>query len=145
MRPIRTDQARHLRKNMNGAERRLWSRLRARQVGGWKFRRQHPIGAYIVDYVCLAARLVIELDGPTHRGVTFGRDQRRQAWLEAEGYAVLRFSADFKVDYLNDVIRTISLELTKRSAEVPAWASPTRRAREASGPTSPPSGEGESP
>jgi very-short-patch-repair endonuclease len=73
---------------MTATEGRLWSHLRRRQLDGWKFRRQAPIGDYIVDFVCLAARLVIELDGSTHDEKKFDYDQRRQAWLESEGYKV---------------------------------------------------------
>ena len=58
--------ARELRKNMTDAERRVWSRLRGRQLGGYKFRRQAPIGPYIVDFVCFEAKLIIELDGGQH-------------------------------------------------------------------------------
>jgi very-short-patch-repair endonuclease len=62
----RTMLARALRNNMTGTEQQLWSRLRGRKLEGWKFRRQHPIGEYIVDCVCPSARLVVELDGYSH-------------------------------------------------------------------------------
>lgn len=55
-----------LRKNLTDAERWLWQRLRNRELSGWKFRRQHSIGPYIVDFVCIEKRLVIELDGGQH-------------------------------------------------------------------------------
>ena len=58
--------ARELRKNSTDAEKTLWSHLRQRLLGGYRFRRQHPIGIYIVDFVCLERRLVIELDGGQH-------------------------------------------------------------------------------
>jgi very-short-patch-repair endonuclease len=107
---------------MNVSERRLWSRLRLRQLDGWKFRRQAPIGDYIVDFYCPAARLIVELDGDSHQGeVQFDHDQRRQAWLESKGYKVLRFSAFYpEQDYLEGVMETIYLELTN----VPAASSP---------------------
>jgi len=60
--------ARKLRKNMTDAERLLWQHLRNRQLGGYKFRRQRPIGPYIVDFVCLEKKLVIEVDGGQHAG-----------------------------------------------------------------------------
>jgi very-short-patch-repair endonuclease len=58
--------ARYLRRNMTGVERLLWSRLRRRQQGGFKFRRQVPLGPYVVDFACYAARVVVEVDGPGH-------------------------------------------------------------------------------
>ena len=80
--------ARHLRRVMTDAERRLWRELRAHRFAAWHFRRQHPVGPYIVDFICLAARLVIEIDGGQHSP---DRDGRRTAWLEAAGFRVLRF------------------------------------------------------
>ena len=80
--------ARDLRKNLTDAERRLWSRLRLRQIGGQKFRRQHPIGPYIVDFVCLEHRLIVEVDGSQHLD---GADAERDAWLVSQGCKVLRF------------------------------------------------------
>ncbi len=85
----RTQRARTLRSNPTDAERRLWQGLRGRQMDGFKFRRQMPLGPYIVDFVCLEARLVIEVDGGQHQGSQ--KDQARDAWLTAEGYRVLRF------------------------------------------------------
>jgi len=72
---------------MTEAERRLWRILARRQIAGRKFRRQHPIGRYIVDFVCLERRLIIEVDGGQHAW----ESDDRQRWLEAEGYRVLRF------------------------------------------------------
>ena len=68
-------------------ERIVWQRLRASQLGGLKFRRQAPIGPYIVDFFCPAVRLVVELDGETH--VDAPGDRLRDAWLAREGYRVL--------------------------------------------------------
>ena len=76
---------------MNGAELRVWIRIRGRKLDGWKFRRQHPIGPYVVDFYCPGAKLVVEVNGPTHDGdARWAYDERRQAWLESEGYRVLR-------------------------------------------------------
>ncbi len=112
---------------MTASERRLWSHLRLRQLDGWKFRSQAPIGDYVVDFVCLAARLVIELDGSTHDELRVDYDQRRQAWLESQGYKVLRFSADYDdMDPLDGVVETIYLELTR----LPARVSPPAQADE---------------
>jgi very-short-patch-repair endonuclease len=77
---------------MSGTELRVWIRLRGRKLDGWKFRRQHPIGPYYVDFYCPAAKLVIEIDGPSHDDEWSAYDARRQAWLEAEGLKVIRFS-----------------------------------------------------
>ena len=112
MRPMRTYIARDLRRNMNGVERRLWARLRLRRLDGWKFRRQAPIGDYVVDFVCLQARLVIELDGPAHDERRWDADLRRQAWLEGKGFRVKRFSASFdNEEELDDVVAAIRLEI----------------------------------
>ncbi|MEE8187916.1 MAG: endonuclease domain-containing protein [Kiloniellales bacterium] len=82
--------SRRLRRDATQAEKLLWSRLRDRQLGGAKFRRQNPLGPYVVDFFCLKLGLVIELDGGQH-AVQAERDQRRDRWLESEGYRVLRF------------------------------------------------------
>jgi very-short-patch-repair endonuclease len=82
--------AQELRKNLTEAERKLWRHLRLRQLGGCKFRRQHPLGSYIVDFVCLEKRVVIEVDGGQHRAQAI-YDQQRTAWLEQQGFRVLRF------------------------------------------------------
>jgi len=81
--------ARPLRINMTDAERRLWSALRGRRLKGYKFRREHPLGLFIVDFACLEHRLVIEADGGQHADSDDGR--RRTAWLERRGWRVVRF------------------------------------------------------
>ena len=72
----------------------MWQHLRGRQMSGWKFRRQAAIGPYVVDFVCFAARLIVELDGDSHDGeeAQAAYENRRQAWLEERGYRVLRLS-----------------------------------------------------
>ena len=80
--------ARALRKTSTDAETLLWSRLRNRQFHDLKFRRQVPLGRYIVDFYCHEFRLVIELDGGQH---SEGVDRPRTHWLESEGYRVVRF------------------------------------------------------
>src|SRR5687767_14917395 len=89
---FRRDTARRLRTNSTGAEARLWQHLKRSPVLGSHFRRQAPIGPYIADFACMAARLVIEVDGSQH-GLDAGmrRDARRTQWLEREGYRVIRF------------------------------------------------------
>ena len=85
----KTEITRKLRRNSTEAEKLVWRALRDRQLGGAKFRRQHPIGPYIVDFCCLERRVVVELDGGQHT-VQSASDQRRDRWLETHGYQVLR-------------------------------------------------------
>jgi very-short-patch-repair endonuclease len=84
-----TSLARALRKDMTEAERHLWRSLRMLQLDGHKFRRQFPLGPYIVDFVCLSTRLIVEVDGGQH--LNDSRDQTRDAWLSNRGFRVLRF------------------------------------------------------
>jgi very-short-patch-repair endonuclease len=84
------DFARHLRKTMTEAERQLWHHLRHRQLDGSRFRRQAPIGPYIVDFVCFERRLVVELDGGQHAR-QIEEDATRTRWLNLQGFRVLRF------------------------------------------------------
>ncbi|HEY3521772.1 MAG TPA: endonuclease domain-containing protein [Rhodanobacteraceae bacterium] len=94
--PSRTLQRAHdLRQTGTDAERKLWQRLRAGQLNGYKFRRQHPMPPYIVDFVCLKARVIVELDGSQHCDE---QDATRARFLEARGYKVVRF-------WDNDVLR----------------------------------------
>ena len=83
--------ARQLRRPLTPAEKKLWWKLSAGQLGGFKFRRQHPIGPYIADFCCMERRLVVELDGDTHVGQE-GYDASRTGCLNAQGYRVLRFT-----------------------------------------------------
>jgi adenine-specific DNA-methyltransferase len=87
---MNTNKARTLRKNPTDAERFLWRHLRLRQIGGYKFRRQQPLGRYIVDFVCLEKRLVVEIDGGQHSEQA-AYDHKRSVWLEAQGFRILRF------------------------------------------------------
>ena len=81
--------AKALRHNMTDAERFLWKHLRAHRLSGQKFRRQQPIGPYIVDFVHFGARLIVECDGGQHN--ESANDRRRDAWFDAQGFRVLRF------------------------------------------------------
>jgi very-short-patch-repair endonuclease len=84
--------ARYLRANPSGAERKLWNLLRGKQMAGLRFRRQHPIGPYIADFFCSAAKLIVELDGSQHSAdANIAYDAARTRWLEERGYMVLRF------------------------------------------------------
>ena len=89
---FRRETARRLRLNQTDAETRLWRRLRHWPMAGTHFRRQVPIGPYVVDFACMAARLVIELDGSQHgSSENAARDETRTRWLEQAGYRVIRF------------------------------------------------------
>ncbi len=89
--PTTLHHARAMRREPTKAENLLWQRLRRRQVGDYKFRRQHPIGRYIVDFYCHEARLIIEVDGDVH-AFQEAYDAERAAWLEGQGYQLVRFS-----------------------------------------------------
>jgi len=107
------DYARHLRNTATEAERRLWQRLRRRQMNGFKFRRQRPIGRYVCDFVCLEAAVVVELDGSQH--VTQSRyDYQRDAFLKSNGFRVLRFWNGSVFSEPEAVVHTI-LEALPRS------------------------------
>jgi len=83
---------RRLRRDQTTAEQQLWSHLRDRQLAGYKFRRQVPLGAFIVDLACYDSRLVIELDGGQHSDAAQdAKDRARTAWLQSRGFRVLRF------------------------------------------------------
>jgi very-short-patch-repair endonuclease len=109
------DRARQLRRNMTDAERKLWFRLRRRQIDGHRFRRQVPVGGYIVDFACLAERLVVELDGGQHREeVNEARDAQRTRSLQAMGYRVLRFWNSSVLSETHVVLETIFSALASR-------------------------------
>lgn len=100
---------RRLRSDMTAAEQRLWARLRLRQFYGLKFRRQHGIGPYIVDFYCPERAVVIEVDGETHAGGDQpGRDQERDAYLQSLGLTVLRYWNDEVVQNLDGVLEDVS-------------------------------------
>jgi very-short-patch-repair endonuclease len=80
---------RQLRVNATDAERRLWGALRDRQLGGFKFRRQHRLGPFIVDFICFECRVIVEADGGQHADNKY--DEQRTAWLEQRGWRVIRF------------------------------------------------------
>jgi very-short-patch-repair endonuclease len=99
---LQTNRSRDLRKNSSYPERKLWSVVRDRRLAGLKFRRQVPIGQYIVDFLCVEHDLILELDGDSHneRGEY---DMRRQQILESNGYRVLRISNDDALRHLDGV------------------------------------------
>ncbi len=103
--------ARSLRLTQTDAERRLWTALRARRLQGYKFRRQRPIGPYIVDFVCLAHHLIVEADGGQH--AESAEDERRTAWLESRGWRVIRFWNNDILTNPEGVVETILLALER--------------------------------
>jgi very-short-patch-repair endonuclease len=109
--------ARSLRlENATLAERRLWQRLKGRQMGA-KFRRQHPFGPYVLDFVCLEAGLVIELDGGQHGLAEHAaHDEGRTAYLEARGLSVMRFWNPDVIDNPDGVCEAIAAALATRTA-----------------------------
>jgi very-short-patch-repair endonuclease len=111
----RTLISRRLRQSLHHTEVRMWACLRQRQVDGWKFRRQHPIGPYFVDFCCPAARLIVEVVGPAHDEESqWSNDQQRYAWLETLGYRVVRVRVeDIDVD-IEGVMGRIAAELLNR-------------------------------
>jgi very-short-patch-repair endonuclease len=105
---FRRDTARWLRLNQTDAEARLWRRLRNWPMQGTHFRRQVPIGPYIVDFACMAAHLVIEMDGSRHGvGENVVRDKARTRWLEAAGYRVIRFWNNDLINNMDGVLESI--------------------------------------
>ena len=103
---MNTKSARELRKNLTDAERRLWQKLKRRQAATVKFRRQQPIGPYIVDFVCFERRVIVEVDGGQH-AEQIAYDGKRTRWLEAQGYRVLRFWNNDVLANTEAVLQTI--------------------------------------
>ncbi len=95
---------------MTPAERALWQRLRRKQLDGWRFRRQHPVGNFVVDFFCAQARLVVEVDGPIHLRQQGYDEERIQLLDELKGYRVLRFTNE---QVMNDI--EIVLEEIRRA------------------------------
>jgi len=115
--------AKTLRKRPTDSERLLWKDLRAKQIEGYKFRRQDPMGRYIVDFACHEKRIVIEVDGGQHVQDK-ERDRERDQWLKEQGYNVLRF-------WNNEVLQNIEgvLEAIRNSLLSPSL-NPSHQGRE---------------
>ncbi|TBR17913.1 endonuclease domain-containing protein [bacterium] len=106
LRQSKVEFSRELRRRQTDCEQRIWGRLRDRRLAGFKFRRQRPIGPYIVDFCCLEKRLVVELDGGQH-SERREYDERRTRFLEDEGFRVLRFWDNEVLDETEGVLETI--------------------------------------
>jgi very-short-patch-repair endonuclease len=102
------ENARRLRRALSPPEARLWSRLRARSAGTPVFRRQHPIGPYVLDFYCAKAQLAVEVDGISHdMGDRPQRDVVRDAWLEGQGLSVVRIPASEVMRDIDNVVDAI--------------------------------------
>ena len=109
-RPVLIERAQELRRDATAAERRLWTRLRLKQVGGWRFRRQHPVPPYVLDFACIEAMLAVEADGDQHAGSE--HDVRRDRFLGQNGWRLLRFWNHEILSNTDGVIETIYYELS---------------------------------
>jgi len=123
VRPLERARARHLRTEMTAAERRLWYRLRAHRLHGASFRRQVPIGPYIVDFVCMAARLIIEVDGGQHASWAT-HDRVRDTYLREQGFGILRFWNNDVLGNFQGVLEVIATAL--RDHRPPSLALPRK-------------------
>ncbi len=107
-----TVRARNLRREQTAAESKLWACLRNRQLGDVKFARQVAIGPFFADFCCRDAKLIIEIDGVTHETPDeLASDARRTAWLEAQGYRVIRFRNEEMMGDLDFVLQKIQQSL----------------------------------
>ncbi len=113
--PKQLGSARRLRRSLTGAERLLWKHLRAHRFGRAGFRRQSPMGPYIVDFVYHKAKLVIEIDGGQHaEAEQIAADRRRTVWLAARGYRVMRFWNNEVLKNIDGVLDKIEIALRAR-------------------------------
>jgi very-short-patch-repair endonuclease len=108
-----------LRKNQTDAEKRLWYHLRNRQLAVFKFRRQHEIGHYIVDFVCLEIKLIVELDGSQH-AEQIARDRQRTAFLQSLGFKVIRFWDNEVLTQTQNVLEAIHKALIDNPSPPPS-------------------------
>ena len=105
-----TNNARTLRKRMTDVEQLLWYKIRSRQLRNYRFRRQHPIGRYIVDFICLETKLIIELDGGQHADQK-KYDNIRDIFLTQQGFNILRFWNNEVLNNLDGVLLNINQHL----------------------------------
>ena len=121
------EKSRQLRKNMTSQERKLWSIIRERRFFGYRFRRQFPIGSYIVDFVCREKRIIIEIDGGQHNEIqNIEYDNKRTEFLKSEGFQVIRFW-NYDVDNNMDGIYERLKEVFKIDDKItPLQPSPSR-------------------
>jgi very-short-patch-repair endonuclease len=120
------ERARRLRREQTEAEKKLWARLRSRQLGGFKFRRQFVIGPFITDLCCFEQRLVVELDGGQHADQS-GADRRRSDFLLSRGYRVLRFWDNELMENIDAALERIAEALADPRTEPSPLPSPKGR------------------
>jgi very-short-patch-repair endonuclease len=118
---------------MTDSEIALWRHLRAHRLNGEKFRRQQPIGRYVVDFVHFGARLIVEADGGQHN--RSAADERRDTWLRAQGFTVMRFWNNEIMQNLAGVLETITAAVSELSTQAVA---PARAPAPALAPSPPP-------
>ena len=106
-----------LRSNSTDAERNLWAHIRNRRLEGWKFRRQLPVGQYIVDFACPELRLIIEIDGGQHAEQVI-YDLSRTKILQSKGYRVVRFWNNEVLGNIEGVLEALTLTLSQREREL---------------------------
>ncbi|HYC68988.1 endonuclease domain-containing protein [Brevundimonas sp.] len=112
---LTVERARALRRRLSPPEARLWVQLRRRRLRGLKFRRQHPIGPYILDFYCAEARLAVEVDGQCHdQPNRIAHDRRRTAWLREQNIRVMRLAAESVRVHLDDVLDFIARTALER-------------------------------
>lgn len=125
---FRKTAARRMRSNATGAEARLWNHLRRHPMIGSHFRRQVIVGPFIADFACMAARLIVEVDGSQHgEQGNVSRDEMRTKWLEAEGYRVLRFWNNDVFANIDGVLSEIHAALNGSDGEIPELKHERRR------------------
>jgi very-short-patch-repair endonuclease len=113
-----TGVAKRLRHEMTDAERLLWNEVRAHRFAGLKFKRQEPLGLYVVDFVCYEAKLIVELDGGQHASQKEA-DEERTRWLASRGFRVVRFWNNDVLTNIAGVMREIEKEINTTSPPLP--------------------------
>jgi very-short-patch-repair endonuclease len=123
--PQATARARKLRLGLTEAEKKLWAELRNGQLGGFTFRRQHPIGPFVADFYCSSLKLVIELDGGQHTcNPNKQRDKQRTTWLRSRDIDVMRFWNNDVLNNTDGVLHSIAMRLAALSRNDPHPTSP---------------------
>jgi len=114
-----TMRSRELRLNATDAERKLWAQLSARKIAGVRFNRQFPIGPFICDFVSRTAKLIIEVDGGQH-AIDVEKDQARTAYLQSQGYRVIRFWNNDVLERIEGVVAEIERALVNMPSPNPS-------------------------
>lgn len=114
MKELTRDTVRELRQNMTDAEKKLWYFLRGKRLNGYKFRRQHLIHPFVVDFICLSKKLIVEIDGGQH-AEQLNYDEKRSAFLKLHGYKMLRFWNDEVFKQTQTVLNEILNALNKNN------------------------------